>query len=194
VSDAALILGDGREEELVGEMWIGRDPSNEVRIESKAVSRKHALLVERNQRWWVADAGSFNGTFLNEQRLTPGVALQLRHADRIRVGGEVLLFSQPSQLDDDDRTEGHEPVDSTVALSPLQLRVVRCLCEPWLRGGTLDQLPSNEEIAASLGTPGAPGTVKAALRRAYAKADLTSGSPHAKRRSLCRIARERGWI
>ena len=194
MSDAALFLGDGRERKLAGEVWIGRDPSNDVRIESKAVSRKHALLVQRHERWWVADTGSFNGTFVNEQRLSPGMALQLRHADRIRVGPEVLLFSQPSQLDDDDRTEGHEPVDTTVTLSPLQLRVVRCLCEPWLEGATLDQLPSNEEIAARLGTPGATGTVKAALRRAYAKANLASSSPHAKRRSLCRVAREQGWI
>ena len=32
------------------------------------------------------------------------------------------------------------------------------------------------------------------LRRAYAKAGLTEGSPYAKRRALCKIARQRGWI
>ena len=79
-------------------------------------------------------------------------------------------------------------------LSPLQLHVVRCLCESWLEGATLDQLPSNEQIADRLGTPGATGTVKAALRRAYAKVGLTSGTPHAKRRALCRVARQQGWI
>jgi pSer/pThr/pTyr-binding forkhead associated (FHA) protein len=194
VSTAVLILEDGRELRLTGEVWIGRDPGNQVRLESKTVSRKHALLIQREDRWWVADTGSFNGTFLNEHRLPPGVALQLRHADRIRVGAEVLLFSEPSQLEDEDRTEGHEPVQTTVTLSPLQLQVVRCLCEPWLEGATLDQLPSNEEIADRLGTPGATGTVKAALRRAYAKAGLTSGTPHAKRRALCRVARQQGWI
>jgi pSer/pThr/pTyr-binding forkhead associated (FHA) protein len=194
VSAAALILEDGREHRLSGEVWIGRDPGNQLRLESKTVSRKHALLIRREDRWWVTDTGSFNGTFLNEHRLPPGVALQLRHADRIRVGAEVLLFSEPSQLEDKDQTEGHEPVQTTVTLSPLQLQVVRCLCEPWLEGATLDQLPSNEEIADRLGTPGATGTVKAALRRAYAKAGLTSGTPHAKRRALCRVARQQGWI
>jgi pSer/pThr/pTyr-binding forkhead associated (FHA) protein len=194
VSAAVLILEGGREYRLSGEVWIGRDPGNQLCLESKTVSRKHALLIRREDRWWVADTGSFNGTFLNEHRLPPGVALQLRHADRIRVGAEVLLFSEPSQLEDEDRTEGHEPVQATVTLSPLQLQVVRCLCEPWLEGATLDQLPSNEEIADRLGTPGATGTVKAALRRAYAKAGLTSGTPHAKRRALCRVARQQGWI
>jgi pSer/pThr/pTyr-binding forkhead associated (FHA) protein len=54
--------------------------------------------------------------------------------------------------------------------------------------------PSNEQIAAQLGTPGATGTVKAALRRIYAKAGLSGMPANAKRRPLCRVARQRGWI
>ena len=72
--------------------------------------------------------------------------------------------------------------------------MVEALCSGWLAGGSLDELPTNEEIAARLGTPGATETVKAALRRAYAKAGLTEGSPYAKRRALCKIARQRGWV
>jgi hypothetical protein len=194
MSPATLLLPDGREHELAGDVWIGRDEGNQVRLESKTVSRKHALLIRREERWWIADTGSFNGTFLNEHRVPPGVALQLRHADRLRVGSEVLLFSEPAQLDDADRTESHVHVAPAATLSPFQLQVVRCLCRAWLDGGTLDELPSNEQIAEELGTPGATGTVKAALRRAYAKAGLTGNSPHAKRRALCRLARQQGWI
>jgi pSer/pThr/pTyr-binding forkhead associated (FHA) protein len=152
-------------------------------------------VVERDGRWWIADSGSYNGTFLNDRRLPPGVALQLRHTDRIRVGSEVLVFSAPALRDDPDRTQTQELPQSAVApLSPLQLQVVRCLCGPWLEGASLDELPSNQQIAAQLGTPGSAATVKAALRRAYSKAGLTAGSPHAKRRALCRIARQRGWV
>jgi DNA-binding NarL/FixJ family response regulator len=107
----------------------------------------------------------------------------------------VLVFSAPALLDDPDRTEPHELPQSAVAqLSSLQLQVVRCLCRPWLEGASLDELPSNEQIASQLGTPGSAATVKAALRRAYSKAGLTEGSPHAKRRALCRVARQRGWV
>lgn len=195
MADAALILPDGREQPLLADAFIGRDPVSQVRIESKTVSRRHALVAQRDGRWWIADTGSANGTFLNDRRIPPGVALQLRHADRVRVGAEVILFSEPAQLDDPNRTEPHEqPVLPTAPLSPLQLQIVRCLCEPWLAGGSLDELPSNEEIAVRLGTPGSADTVKAALRRAYAKAGLREGTPHAKRRALCRTARASGWI
>ena len=196
MTEAALIHPDGREQPLRGDAFVGRDEVNQVRVDNTTVSRRHALLAERDDRWWITDAGSFNGTFLNDRRVPPGVALQLRHADRIRIGSEVLVFSAPALLEDPDRTEPHEelPRSAVAQLSALQLQVVRCLCGPWLEGASLDELPSNEQIAAQLGTPGSAATVKAALRRAYAKAGLTEGSPHAKRRALCRVARQRGWV
>ena len=193
--EATLILPDGREVSLRGDAFVGRDAVNQIQIDNTTVSRRHALFAEREDKWWLTDTGSFNGTFLNDRRLPPGVALQLRHADRIRIGSEVLVFSAPALLEDPDRTEPHELPGSAVAqLSSLQLQVVRALCRPWLEGASLEELPSNEEIAAQLGTPGSAATVKAALRRAYSKAGLKEGSPHAKRRALCRVARQRGWV
>ena len=93
-------------------------------------------------------------------------------------------------------TRGLDQVAGTngAQLSPFQRRVVHCLCGPWLAGSSLEELPSNEQIAAELGTPGATGTVKTALRRIYAKAGISDQPAHAKRRALCRIARQRGWI
>ena len=105
------------------------------------------------------------------------------------------MFSAPTLLEDPDRTDTHElPLTAVAQLSPLQLQVVRCLCGPRLEGASLDELPSNEQIAAELGTPGSAATVKAALRRAYSKAGLTEGTPQAKRHALCRVARQRGWV
>ena len=194
--DIWLTFPDGTEHELKGPLTIGRGPENDLTIPSTAVSRRHAALVLRETRWYIEDRGSYNGTFLNGTRVNPGTPLPLRHADRIEIGGVALLFSWPAQLQDPDTTEPLEevsPGDAT-QLSALQRQVVQCLCAPWLAGASLESLPSNELIAAQLGTPGATGTVKAALRRIYAKAGLSGMPAHAKRRSLCRIARQRGWI
>jgi pSer/pThr/pTyr-binding forkhead associated (FHA) protein len=194
--DIWLTFPDGTEHELKEPLTIGRGPQNDLTIPSSAVSRKHAAIVQREDRWYVEDRGSYNGTFLNGTRVNPGTPLPLRHADRIEIGGESLLFSWPAQLRDPDATEALEevaPGDAT-QLSALQRRVVQCLCAQWLAGASLESLPSNELIAAQLGTPGATGTVKAALRRIYAKAGLSDMPANAKRRSLCRIARQRGWI
>jgi hypothetical protein len=191
-----LTLPDGTEHELADRLAIGRAPTNDLAFASKQVSREHALINHRDGRWFLEDRGSYNGTFLNGTRLQPGVPLPLRHADRITVGTEEILFSWPAQRDDPEATEPHEelPAADGARLSHFQTQVVRCLCEPWLAGASLESLPSNEQIAALLGTPGAAGTVKAALRRIYTKAGLSSMPAHAKRRALCRVARQRGWI
>jgi predicted component of type VI protein secretion system len=191
-----LTLPDGTEFELGARLTIGRAPENDLALDSKKVSREHALISIRDGRWFLEDRGSYNGTFLNGTRLVPGYPLLLRHADRITVGPEELLFSWPAQRDDPESTDANEelPASEGARLSHFQTQVVRCLCEPWLAGASLESLPSNEQIAALLGTPGAAGTVKAALRRVYAKAGLSTLPAHAKRRTLCRVARQRGWI
>jgi hypothetical protein len=191
-----LTFPDGSEHELNDTVTIGRDSHNDLVMESAAVSRDHAAVTFSDGRWYLEDRGSFNGTYLNGTRVVPGTPLPLRHADRISIGTETLLFSWPAQLRDPDTTEALDEVaaGNGAQLSAFQRQVVQCLCGPWLSGASLETLPSNEQIAAQLGTPGATGTVKAALRRIYAKAGLSDEPAHAKRRALCRIARQNGWV
>jgi pSer/pThr/pTyr-binding forkhead associated (FHA) protein len=195
-SAAGLILPDGSEQALAPEFTIGRADDNDLTIEKPTVSRHHAVVTEEGDRWFLEDRGSFNGTFLNGQRIQAGAKVPLRHGDRIGFGAESVVFSAPESLVDPEVTTALQtgPPALTRPLSPVQRQVVEALCSGWLAGGSLDELPTNEEIAARLGTPGATETVKAALRRAYAKAGLTEGSPYSKRRALCKIARQRGWI
>jgi pSer/pThr/pTyr-binding forkhead associated (FHA) protein len=191
-----LILPDGTERRLEGDLTIGRGDDNDLELEPTTVSRRHARLVCGEGGWFLEDRGSYNGTFLNGVRIQPGIPMLLRHADVIGIGSEKLVFSAPDQLGDPYRTEPITDADEALAqpLSAFQRQVVQALCSSWLAGATLEDLPSNEDIARQLGTPGAAAAVKAALRRVYAKAGLTVGPPHAKRRALCRVARQRGWI
>ena len=156
--DIWLTFPDGSEHELKESVTIGRGPANDLTFESNTVSREHAAISLRDGRWYLEDRGSYNGTFLNGTRSQPGVPLPLRHADRIGIGSETVLFSWPSQLRDPDLTETlQEPPQANAAqLSSFQRQVVQCLCGPWLSGASLERLPSNEQIAAELGHPVRP--------------------------------------
>src|SRR5919204_1341790 len=116
--DIWLTFPDGSEYELRDSVTIGRDPRNDLVLESAAVSRDHAAVIFRDGHWYVEDRGSFNGTFLNGTRVQPGTPLPLRHADRISLGAETLLFSWPAQLKDPNRTESLEEVPAS-ASAPL---------------------------------------------------------------------------
>lgn len=196
MTDDGTLLADGEEHRLRQNLRIGRGGDNDIQLEDAGVSRRHATLVWTEDRWCVEDRGSANGTWVNNERVPFGTPRPLRHGDRIRIGEQVLAFSWPADRDDPDRTDERPdlPQPTGARLSPLQLQVVRCLCGAWLGGATLDALPTNEQIAAQLGTPGATDTVKAALRRVYAKAAISELPAHQKRRALCRIARQRGWL
>jgi pSer/pThr/pTyr-binding forkhead associated (FHA) protein len=195
MSDAILVFPNGAEYPLSDDLRVGRDPSNELVLATKSVSREHALIMSVNGRWFVEDRGSYNGTHVNGERIRPGAPLRLRDSDRVTIGPLTVVFHSPSLAADEDNTESLDEAGEPFVrpLSPLQRRVVGLLCSSWLEQGERGPLPTNEQIAAALGTPGATDTVKAALRRAYGKAGISDLPAHEKRRMLCRIARHRGW-
>lgn len=195
VSSAYLTFPNGAEYLLEDTIRVGRDPANDLVLPTKSISREHALITTVNGRWFVEDRGSVNGTLVNGERIRPGSALRLRNSDRVTIGPLTIVFRCPAEAADEDVTESlsETPEPLSRQLSPLQQRVVSLLCGGWLENGERSALPRNDEIAAALGTPGATDTVKAALRRVYAKAGISGLPPHEKRRALCRIARQRGW-
>jgi pSer/pThr/pTyr-binding forkhead associated (FHA) protein len=195
MSDAYLLFPNGAHYPLAEEIRVGRDPGNDLVLATKSVSREHAAIRSMSGRWFVEDFGSYNGTRLNGERVRPGTALRLRDSDRLTIGPLTVVFRSPTEASDEEATESlDDPLEPLARpLSPLQRRVVGLLCAEWLEQGERGVLPTNEELAVALGTPGAVDTVKAALRRAYAKAGISDLPAHEKRRMLCRLARQRGW-
>ena len=69
---------------------IGRDRINDVTIHSRHVSRRHAVITWRKDRFEIADLGSTNGTMVNDQKIDKPVAL--KHEDRITLFDIELIF------------------------------------------------------------------------------------------------------
>ncbi len=70
---------------------IGRDPDNDLRLDERTVSRRHALLTLRPDGWYLTDLGSHNGTVVNGAAVGE---VRLSHGDEIRVGTAVLAFME----------------------------------------------------------------------------------------------------
>jgi len=72
-----------------GPVLIGRDPGNDVVLDDRRVSRKHAEIRLRLGRYTLYDLQSTNGTYVNGRRVAEKV---LDDGDRVSIGGLELLF------------------------------------------------------------------------------------------------------
>lgn len=73
---------------------IGRSETCNLRPKSESVSRKHCILVLRDNKVLAQDLNSRNGTYVNEKRLPSDKAKVLESGDKLRVGKlefEVLI-------------------------------------------------------------------------------------------------------
>ena len=71
---------------------IGRSNYNDISIDSRFVSRHHALLVRHGTATFLMDLNSTNGTFVNSRRVSNHV---LMHDDVITIGHHRVKFHDP---------------------------------------------------------------------------------------------------
>jgi eukaryotic-like serine/threonine-protein kinase len=56
------------------------------------ISRRHACLIWQNQRWFIDDLDSLNGTYVNNIQIKPGYPIPLQEGDQIRCSHMNLVF------------------------------------------------------------------------------------------------------
>jgi hypothetical protein len=74
---------------------LGRHPDlvDEI-VADQNVSRRHLRIAAAADRFYVEDLNSSNGTFLNEQRLSPFEPAQLDYGAKVALGDLVLMASK----------------------------------------------------------------------------------------------------
>jgi pSer/pThr/pTyr-binding forkhead associated (FHA) protein len=74
------------------ETRLGRHPDSEIMLDDITVSRRHAAIERTSEGYVVTDAGSLNGTYVNQQRVERAV---LHHGDELQVGKfRLVLFER----------------------------------------------------------------------------------------------------
>jgi DNA-binding winged helix-turn-helix (wHTH) protein len=82
---------------------LGRQSNNHIVLPDpqKTISRHHCSIRYQNNRWWIVDEGSSNGTFLQREIDQPEIdvrsedKISLRSGDYILILGELSLSGQP---------------------------------------------------------------------------------------------------
>jgi len=100
-----------------GGIGIGRSDDNAVVITDEGVSRFHARLLFDNGSLWLQDAGSRNGVFVNDVRISGHKALKV--GDKLTIALHTFELQwlddkgasagPPPQAADDGDNEGAKP-------------------------------------------------------------------------------------
>ena len=68
---------------------LGRHPKSEISLDDITVSRRHAEIEHTPEGYIATDAGSLNGTYVNQERIDK---MLLRHGDELQIGKFRLVF------------------------------------------------------------------------------------------------------
>ena len=77
---------------------IGRSEESTIQIQDPTVSNHHAIIEERDDRFWIVDLKSSNGTFVNGRRITETVIVE---NDVIHFGTNKKVFAYRTLHDQD---------------------------------------------------------------------------------------------
>jgi hypothetical protein len=69
---------------------IGRSPDCDIFLDDVTVSRRHAVLLQRDGDFLIEDQGSLNGTFVNRRRIE--AETRLESGDEVQIGKYRLSF------------------------------------------------------------------------------------------------------
>ena len=102
---AVLKTLDGQSIELVADVTsIGRAIDNDLVLDGSGSSRHHARIVWEENRWFLIDLESTNGTLVSGQ---PVSRHELASGDQISIGDAVFSFHWEEHPEDGATTTGH---------------------------------------------------------------------------------------
>jgi 3',5'-cyclic-nucleotide phosphodiesterase len=86
----------GKTFDLKGDrLFLGRTQANDIQINDKYVSSRHLEIIWDAGRYKIKDLQSSNGTFVNGNRLAPGIEVEVEEGIPIKTGFSVICLGKP---------------------------------------------------------------------------------------------------
>ena len=188
--------GDGEQQivavgEEVGELWVGRSGSADLRLDFDVeVSGLHAQIeVVGGECTLVDDGLSRNGSFVNGERVRG--RRRLRDGDTLRFGKTGVLYRAPAESGAEETVISADAL-TAAGVSPAQKRVLVALCRPFKEGAAFASPATNNQIAAELHL--SVDAVKTHLRALFEKFGVEDLPQNQKRIALVERGLQSGLV
>jgi pSer/pThr/pTyr-binding forkhead associated (FHA) protein len=192
-----LVFRNGEGEQVIlpieanAELWVGRSPSADVRLEwDEEVSALHAQVeVVRDECTLVDDGLSRNGSFVNEERVHG--RRHLRDGDSLRFGRTLVQYRRPGE-DAPEATVAAGEVPLAATISPAQRKVLLALCRPYKEGDSFATPATNQQVGEELHL--SVDAVKTHMRALFEKLEVGDLPQNQKRVALVERALQSGIV
>jgi len=119
------------------EVVIGRSGEVDVRVDTTHISRRHAVIKIEDNKVFIEDLGSTNGTFVNDVRVK--APIQLKEGDHIRCGKTIFKYIPRGSIE----TLYHEDIHGMAHIDDLtktynKMYLLDCLRIEYSRSKNLD--------------------------------------------------------
>jgi pSer/pThr/pTyr-binding forkhead associated (FHA) protein len=93
---------------------IGRTKANDIAVDHSSVSKMHAsIMLNSEGKLVIADTGSTNGTYLNDERIAYGKAIEIFDGDKVKFGMiEVKIEFIPTSPAPEDDVSSDAPTEA----------------------------------------------------------------------------------
>jgi two-component system, cell cycle response regulator len=79
---------------------IGRSSECEIPVSDGSLSKKHAQVFKKGAgQYYIKDLGSTNGTFVNDRKLLPGKAIEMKDGDFVKLGNIIFKFIAKGKIE-----------------------------------------------------------------------------------------------
>lgn len=99
------------------EVSLGRAFDNSIYTEDTSVSRHHAVIKWKKGSVYIADLGSTNGTFLNDERVQVDLFYEIHYFDEVKIGNVAFRLVDEASVLNKNAENKFIPA-KTVALNP----------------------------------------------------------------------------
>jgi Nif-specific regulatory protein len=108
----------GKSFDLEGQVvTVGRGPESDIQIRDKSVSRKHMEITRKEEKYFIKDLESKNGTYVSNEQIKPGKELEIEQGLPIAAGKSLFCLGEAYLGEDEDLTTVLDSVDLTKELS-----------------------------------------------------------------------------
>lgn len=73
---------------------IGRSSDNDVQIRDNTVSRRHLEIIKKENRYFIKDLRSTNGTFVNGEQISSDMEIEVEQGIPIVIGMSVICLGE----------------------------------------------------------------------------------------------------